>query len=784
MQNRVLKTLEYDKIIDMLRERCSCFLGRELAQELSPAYGFSEAEKSLALTSEAEALLFQSGASPVDDFPDVRECLKRMRAALYLSGGELLSVARVLRASRTCKEAILSGTESGFLRNMASSLITHQSVEGEIARCIIGEDEIADGASSDLSRIRRAMRVANDRVREKLNAMIRSSTYQKYLQEALITIRNGRFVLPVKQEYRQHVPGLVHDQSASGATLFIEPASVVELGNAYKKLLLEEAEEIERILTALTALVSPHADDILQNILLLGDMDIAFAKARLSREMGAVRPKLNENARIRIVRGRHPLIARDVVVPIDIWLGEDFKTLIITGPNTGGKTVTLKTVGLFTLMAQSGMFVPAAEGTELAVFKQVFADIGDEQSIEQSLSTFSSHMTNIVRILNTAGLNSLVLLDELGAGTDPVEGAALAMSILQELHARSCITVATTHYSEIKAFALTREGMENASMEFDVDKLCPTYRLFIGIPGRSNAFEISRRLGLGEGVIEDAKRFLKGEDVKFEDIISSAESQRRVAEQERRLAEEARGELERLRKEAEKERAKLDGERSRLRAGAREEAKRIVEGAKREMEKLIGEIRSIKEIDQRAADRVIQGARDAMRAEEGKLIQEPGEPKRDGGKPPKTVKAGETVRIASLDAIATVLSPPDGKGEVMVQAGIVKLSVKLSDLRTVEAGRENPAQAASAHVVKAGTVGLELDIRGMLVEDAKPIVDRYLDDALMQGLSEVNIIHGKGTGALRAGIQGHLKGHARVKSFRIGNYGEGDAGVTVVAIRK
>ena len=590
-------------------------------------------------------------------------------------------------------------------------------------------------------------------------------------------------MIPVKQEYRQQVPGLVHDQSGSGATLFIEPTAVVELGNEYKKLLAEESEEVERILTELTAMVEPYADEIYEDLSVLGEIDLVFAKARLSREMSCVCPKLNRTGYIRIVRGRHPLIPRERVVPIDIWLGREYRSLIITGPNTGGKTVTLKLVGLLSLMAQSGMFIPAAEGSECAVFDEIFADIGDEQSIEQSLSTFSSHMKNIVEILKGADERSLVLLDELGAGTDPIEGAALAMSILTELHARGTVSVCTTHYSEIKAFALTREGMENASMEFDVDKLCPTYRLFIGIPGKSNAFEISRRLGLPAHIIDSARNFLKGEDVKFEDIISSAQSQHRLAEEERALAQEARAELDRLRAEAERERKKLEDERAKQQAKAREEARRVVADAKREMEKLIVQIRAMKGIDRSAADRVIQQARDQVRAEENALSEPLALKKDDAGVPPKAVKPGDSVRIVSLDQKATVLSPADAKGDVQVQAGILKLSVKLSDLRRIE--DEQPKQGKSKITAAMDRrVGLELDIRGMLVDEALAVVDRYLDDAFLSGLSEVNIIHGKGTGALRTGVQDYLRRHPRVKSFRIGNYGEGDAGVTVVTLKK
>ena len=785
MEKRVLKTLEYDKILAMLKERASCCISRELVDTMEPSGDFDTVERELKLTAEAETLFYKTGRSPVDDFPDMRHCLERMHAALFLSTGELLGIASCLKAARIAKDILAKEVgEESYLYNLAGLLITHRSAEEEINRCIINEDEIFDGASPALARIRRAMRLANEKVREKLNSMIRSTAYQKYLQEPIITIRNGRFVIPVKQEYRQQVPGLIHDQSSSGATLFIEPSAVVELGNEYKKLLAEEADEIERILTELTAMLAPYADEVREDLNIMGQIDLVFAKAKLSRELNAVMPRLNRNNYVRIVRGRHPLISSDRVVPIDIWIGSDYRSLIITGPNTGGKTVTLKIVGLFALMVQSGIFVPANEGSEFPVFEHIYADIGDEQSIEQSLSTFSSHMKNIVGILDKADENSLVLLDELGAGTDPIEGAALAMSILEELNDRHCICVSTTHYSEIKAFAMTHEGMENASMEFDIDRLCPTYRLYIGIPGKSNAFEISSRLGLPNSIIDKAKGFLKGEDVRFEDIISSAQSQHRIAEEERKMAEEARAELEKLRADAERERRKLDEDRNRLQAKAKEDAKRIVADTKREMEKLIVEIRSIKDIDRSAADRVIQAARDTLRATETAVNEKEAIKKEDNTKPPKTVRAGDTVNIVTLDQKATVLSAPDSKGEVMVQAGVMKLNVKLKDIRLIE---EKKAAAPTSGKVGLGAgkqVGLELDVRGMLVDDANIIVDRYLDDAYNAGLSEVNKIHGKGTGALRAGVQAFLKRHPLVKGYRMGSYGEGDAGVTVVTLKK
>ena len=783
---KVLKTLEYDKILARLRQHAGCCISRELADELEPRTELDEINSDLRLTSEAESYFLRTGYTPVDDFPDMRSALKRMNAVLFLNCEELLNIGKCLKAIRVAREQLvpqaMESGEPGVIANLASGLITHRYLEDEINRCILSEDDLFDGASPALARIRRDKRIANERVREKLNSIIRSQTQSKYLQDPLITIRNGRFVVPVKQEYRQMIPGLIHDQSGSGQTLFIEPAAVVELGNEFKKLTIEEQAEVERILTELTAAIKPSANDIYSDLYLLGKIDLAFAKAKLAKEMKAVMPKTNCEGRLNLIRARHPLIPSYQVVPIDIRLGTDFRTLIVTGPNTGGKTVTLKTTGLFTLMAQSGLFIPANVGSEVSVFESIFADIGDEQSIEQSLSTFSSHMRNIVGILDGADERSLVLLDELGAGTDPIEGAALAMSILEDLHARGSFTAATTHYSEIKAFALTHEGMENASMEFDIDKLCPTYRLFIGIPGKSNAFEISRRLGLSEHIIEAARGFIDKENTDFETILSDAETKKRQAEEEMELAEQARLVHDQLVEELRQERAKLEREKAEYRQKAREEARKVVAETRREMEQLIVEIRQIKSIDQREADRIIQKNRDALRKAEGELADELVKPTTADGKAPKDVKPGDIVNVISLGKPATVLARPDKNGDVQIQIGIIKMSVKLSDIRA-SGEKQQTGVSVKVEYRPENTVGLELDIRGKLVDEAIPLVDKYLLDAHMNGLTEVNIIHGKGTGALRAGIQTYLKKHSLVKSFRNGNYGEGDYGVTVVTLK-
>ncbi|NLB61958.1 MAG: endonuclease MutS2 [Clostridiales bacterium] len=784
MNDKVLRTLEYDKILEKLMLRASCCISRELVECLEPKQDFSEIQADLELTQQAEGFYRRNGYSPVDDFPDMREVLKRLHAVLFLPPAELLKIASCLKAARVARNALTRENTGAMLENLSNSLITYDYIEQELNRCILNEDELCDSASPALSRIRKQMRLANEKVREKLNSIIRSTEFQKYLQEPIITVRNGRYVVPVKLEYRSQVPGLIHDQSGSGATLFIEPTSVVELGNEYKKYLAEEAAEVERILSELTAMIAPSAKEIYNNLLVLGEIDLAFAKAKLAREMSAICPKLNSKGQVKIIKGRHPLINPDQVVPIDIWIGYEFKTLIITGPNTGGKTVTLKTVGLFTLMAMSGLFVPANEGTELSVFQNVFADIGDEQSIEQSLSTFSSHMKNIVGILKEADRDSLILLDELGAGTDPVEGAALAMSILETLHEVNCIALATTHYSEIKAFALSRDGMENASMEFDINKLCPTYRLFVGIPGKSNAFEISKRLGLSDTVIEKARVFLKKEDINFEDIITSADHARKIAERERELAEATRHELSHLRSEAEAQRKKNEQEYETHKKKAKEEAKRIVADTKRETEALVKSLRVLKNLsseDKKLLERSIQNARDNIRNMEESLHDTPQEAE-NIGEPLTEVNLGDTVKILSLNQVGTVLTLPDSKNEVQLQVGIMKLSAKLSDLRV--AAPKAPKKEKSSVVLQSKSVGLELDIRGSLVDEAIPVVDAYIEDAHSAGLSEVNIIHGKGTGALRAGIQSYLKSHKRVQSYRMGSYGQGDAGVTVVTLKK
>ena len=790
MTERSLRVLEFGKIRGQLAQYCVSDMGRELCDALTPAGNMDDVRRSQQETEEARTVLTYLGGTPMVSFSDVRAPLHLAEIGSALSPRALLEIAACLRASRAARDALVNERENTpMLTANASRLSTFKPIEQAISDAILSEDEIADRASTELFTIRRKMRACNERVRERLNGMIHNPSFQKYLQEAIITMRADRYVLPVKQEYRGMVPGIVHDQSSTGATIFVEPMAVVEIGNELKQLISAEKTEIERILRALSAQVAPEAGAIAGNLAILAQLDFAFAKAALAREMHACPPKMNGEGRINIIRGRHPLIDPEKVVPLDIRLGETFTTLIITGPNTGGKTVTLKTTGLFTLMAQAGLQVPAEYGTELAVFDDVFADIGDEQSIEQSLSTFSGHMKNIVSILENVTPGSLVLFDELGAGTDPTEGAALAQAILATLLTMHTRTVATTHYSELKEYALTTENVENASVEFDVATLRPTYRLSIGIPGKSNAFEISRKLGLPEFVINSAKELLSREQVRFEDVIAGAEYHRQVAEKERQLAEEARAEMVAIRNQAEAERKKLEDQRDRAIRKAKDEAKRIVENARRESEAMIAELRAMKKAGG-AQEHEIQRVKKQMEQAQEALADQ----KEVGGEIPRSVKPGDMVHVASMELDATVVSGPDAKGYVQLKAGMMKMRAQLNDLRTLTSTQqlikkeqkklERKRSMREQRVdVMTRAVRRELDVRGMALDEAIPEVQKFIDDAVISSLGEVSIIHGNGMGILRAGIADCLKRHPSVSSFRLGRYGEGETGVTIVSLR-
>ena len=783
MKERTLRVLEFTKIREQLAGKALTEMGAERCRALVPSCDMAEIQLWQQETEEAAVVLQYIGGHPMMAFQDVRPFLALADKGATLSPKALLSIAELLRASRTARDALVTDRDNTpLLRQKAEGLCTLRHLEQDITDAILSEDEIADRASAELMNIRRHLRGATERIKEKLNQMVRNASFQKYLQDPIITVRNDRYVLPVKAEYRANVPGLVHDQSTSGATLFIEPMAAVEMGNELKQWELKERQEIERILAALSAEVAPYAGQLRETIDLLAELDFVFAKGLLAREMYAVTPKLNNEGRINIVRGRHPLIDREKVVPTNLWMGRDFTTLVITGPNTGGKTVTLKTVGLFTLMAQAGLQVPADIGTELAVFEQVFADIGDEQSIEQGLSTFSSHMVNIVSIMHEVTPHDLVLFDELGAGTDPTEGAALAQAILTRLLHIRVRTLATTHYSELKAFALSTKGVENASVEFDVETLRPTYRLSIGVPGKSNAFEISRKLGLPENLIDAAKELISGENIRFEDVIANAEYHRQVAEREREIAAQASAETIRLRDEAEKLRKEMEEKRETTMRKAREDARRLMEQTRRESESIIADLKRMKK-EMNSPDAQTNAIR--KRIEQGVDSLSEGLTKKvDNTLPPKTVKPGDRVEILTLGQQGTVLSAPDSKGEVQLQAGIMKFKAHLSQLRLIR--EEQPKQKAT---VRANTgamtrvVKMECDVRGMTLDEALNAVDQYLNEAVLAGMGEVSIIHGKGTGVLRSGIQQHLKRHMLVKSYRLGVYGEGEDGVTVVTLK-
>ena len=782
MQDRNLRVLEFPKIRAMLSKYAISSLGREAANALAPASDFAAVQTLQNQTEEALSAFAWHGGSPMTYFPDVREYLQLCKVGAVLSMKALLQIGEMLRASRTLRSALVAhGEETPLLSEMASSLSTNRGLEEEIFNAILSEDEMADRASPELYDIRRHIRLLNDRVREKLNAILRSSSMQKYLQDAIITMRNGRYVVPVRADSRQFVPGLIHDQSASGSTLFIEPASVVEIGNDLKQWNLKERQEIDRILRDFSDRVAPDAELYRHNLQILSQLDMIFARALLAREMKAVMPKLNQEGRIRLIEARHPLIDPEKVVPSNLWMGEEFTELVITGPNTGGKTVTLKTVGLLTLMAQSGLQIPAAFGSELSVFDEVFADIGDEQSIEQSLSTFSSHMTNIVGILQNVTPQSLALFDELGAGTDPTEGAALAMSILEHLLKRRVTTLATTHYSELKAFALSTPGVENASVEFDVETLRPTYKLLIGVPGKSNAFEISKKLGLPEFLIEDAAQRLSKDQIRFEDVIANAEYHRQIAEKERVLAEEAHRDTQRLRQQAEKLQKELEARREAELKKARDEAKRILQKAQRESEQVIAELKK------KNAGNLKEHELHNLRAQLQDAIDQNSErlsPDRvSGDAPPESLKPGDQVLLTTLNTRAEVLAAPDGKGEVRVQAGSMKLKVRVQDTRLLPPEKPKKKSGGGTVSISPRVVETECDVRGMTLEDAILSVDMFLDGAVLNRLKLVSIIHGKGTGVLRAGIQKHLKKHPAVEEFRLGRYGEGEDGVTVVTLK-
>lgn len=792
MNDKTQRVLEFYKIIDKLKGLTASELGRELVLELTPQTDFTTVEKMLSETNDGVSCVLKRGSPPLGGITDIRLTLKRLDMGGVLNPGELLRLAGVLRAARRLKGYIndrLDDNKTNVVHELISCLESNQRLEQKIDSCILSEDEIADSASPALSSIRRQIKEQQASIKDRLNSIIRSTKYQKFIQESVVTMRGDRYVIPVKQEHKGDIPGLVHDSSASGATLFIEPMAVVEANNSIKQLRVKEQTEIDRILAELSQDASLILPQLNANMGIMARLDFIFAKAKLAVDYKCICPVINDTGKIIIKKGRHPLLDPQKVIPIDFWIGDKFSSLIVTGPNTGGKTVSLKTVGLFTLMVQSGLLIPANEGTEMSVFEKIYADIGDEQSIEQSLSTFSSHMKNIVDILDGVNNKSLILLDELGAGTDPTEGAALAMSILESLHHMGATTLATTHYSELKVYAISTAGVENASCEFDVETLRPTYRLLIGVPGKSNAFAISKRLGLTDDIIERSKEFLSQEDIRFEDILLSIEKNRSEAEKEKMRAESYRQEAERLKKDLEDQKRRLAAQKESELRKAREEARRILTDSKHQADELVFEMKRLaKEQEEAEVRRQTEELRQRLNKSINKLddsLVESIMPRQGLVKPPKNLKPGDTVLIVNLNQKGTILAIPDKNGEAQVQAGIMKINVHISNLKLVDEQKQQIQRTGMGKigVSKAQNMSTDIDLRGMMLSEAVDVVDKYLDDASIAGMGEVTLIHGKGTGALRAGLHQHLKHNPHIKSFRIGKLGEGENGVTVVELK-
>ncbi len=789
MNKKVLKTLEYDKIIDMLVEEADSALGKDSARRLRPSSDHGEIVAMQAETSHALTRLFHHGALSFHGLTDIRPSLVPLAKGGTLGAGELLRIGALLEAAKRAVEFDKKDEETDFLSGRFDGLQTFPEIRREISRCILSEDEISDDASSELKRIRRAMKTTNDKIREQLSVTVNSSG--DMLRDNIVTMRNGRYCLPVKQEYKSAFQGMIHDQSSTGSTFFIEPMAIVKLNNDLAELAMKEQEEIERILASISSICAPETEGLERDVILLSELDFIFAKAKLSKKMQGSEPIFDDNY-IEIKKGRHPLIPRDRVVPIDVTLGKDYRLLIITGPNTGGKTVSLKTVGLFTLMGQAGLHIPAFDGSHLRVFHEVYADIGDEQSIEQSLSTFSSHMTNTVSILKRADKNTLALFDELGAGTDPVEGAALAISILDNLLQRNVTAMATTHYSELKIYALSTDHVENASCEFDVESLQPTYRLLIGVPGKSNAFAISSKLGISDEIIEKAKSLVDEDSKSFEDVVTGLESTRKELEQERAKAAAYREEIERQKKKLAEKNERIDKAKEKILRRANEEANEILQKAKdmaddsiRKYNKWMdGGKGNVSDMErQRSA------IREQLKKTGEKLAtkQKENRPKTAPGK----LSIGDLVMVHSMGVKGTVMSLPNTKGKCFVQMGIMRSEVNADDLElleeeTLQNRKEQLRERSGAgkiKMMKSLHVSSSINLIGKTVDEAIALLDKYLDDAYLAKLHQITIIHGVGTGALRNAVQAHLKKSKYIKTYRMGEYGEGGYGVTVAEFK-
>lgn len=791
MNNKIFKTLEFDKILEKLVSCAVSPMAKEMSRNLTPYTDIYSINEKLSETESASALIIKQGSLPLGGIKDIRGSLKRLVIGGNLGIKELLDISELLRVA---KKVISYGNQAGdylstsVLADFFNGLDGLNPLYSEITRCILSEEELADDASSKLHTIRREIQNTHARIRQHLNKILSSQTYKSMLQDSLITMKNDRFCVPVKAEYRSSFPGMIHEQSASGSTLFIEPLSVVELNNSLKTYIDEEIKEIERILAELSSMAAENTDILDINLKLLTSLDFIFAKGELALKMRCSKPVFNTEKRLNLKKACHPLLDQKTVVPTDIYIGESFTTLVITGPNTGGKTVTLKTTGLLSLMGQSGLFIPAFDNSELPVFKEIFADIGDEQSIEQSLSTFSSHMTNIIEILANATADSLVLFDELGAGTDPTEGAALAMAILENLFARNVLTIATTHYSELKVYALSTKGVENASQEFDITTLRPTYRLLIGVPGKSNAFAISKRLGLSDEIIEEAKNLLAGREIRFEDLITELEINKKQSIYEKEKAERFRAEAQQLQEEVLTLRDKIKQQKEAILSQAREEAYSIVYNAKQDADSIIKDMnqiatssKSISDLEQKRSK--LRGSLSSLELSSIKTSTTAKPAK------PASIKKGDTVFVSSLNQEATVLSLPNAKGEVLVKLGIMQSKVNISTLSLVKEETEQKKKSFNKNanhkldLSKALQTKTEIDVRGNTSDEALGKVEKFLDDAYLAHLPQVTIIHGKGTGVLRSSIHSMLRKMKYIKSYRLGVYGEGENGVTIVEFK-
>lgn len=793
---KVLKILEFDKILEHLASYTDSESVKKRIYKLEPLSDIEKVHILQKETTEAMSTLLKLGNPPVNlSVIDPRESVRRAEQGGILTTRELLAISRLLYVARRMKAYVSEASdECEILHGIESQILTAKVLEDRINEAVVSEEDIADDASAELSSLRRKVKNLNGKIKEMLNSMIHSTHYKKFLQESIITMRSDRYVIPVRAEYKSEINGIVHDTSSTGQTLFVEPMNVVNANNEIRDLKNKERQEIERILAELSSLVTENSHEIFVDFKAVSEIDLIFAKGKLSLDMNATEPVLNTDKIINLKRARHPLIDKDKVVANDISFGKETDTLVVTGPNTGGKTVTLKTVGLLSIMAASGLHITAGDNSEIAVFSKIYADIGDEQSIEQSLSTFSSHMVNIVKILKNVDDNTLALFDELGAGTDPTEGAALAVSILEYLRSKGVKTLATTHYSELKLFALATDGVLNASCEFDVKTLQPTYKLLIGVPGKSNAFAISRRLGLSDVIIDRANAILSDEDIRFEDVITDLERSRASARRDAEENERIKAEIKELRKKVEAEREKLKANKSRILDEAHREAKIIVMDAKSEANEIIRELEEMRQKGLKSGniDTKAQKARDTLKKREDSIdekMKKASKPAVRFADPPKNLKAGESVKIIDLDQEAVVLKAPDKSGNVRVEAGIIKMDVHITNLRRIDNSEKDKAMVerfaspARAFESKTKTATTELDVRGQYPEEAWSNVEKFIDDCYLAGISPVRIVHGKGTGVLKKYIRDMLKRHQYVVSHRPGIFGEGEDGVTVVEIK-